>query len=97
VIDKNACRHAEREIKQLEQDYEDEHARFKARGGEIDRLEAEVEQLREAYAMAQAHVRNVLGSTANGWINLAARDEILRRIRQDEDEQREGGVRSETR
>ena len=44
--------------------------------------------------MAQAHVRNVLGSTANGWINLAARDEILRRIRQDEDEQREGGVRA---
>jgi len=92
----NACRHAEREIKQLEQDYEDEHARFKARGGEIDRLEAEVEQLREAYAMAQAHVRNVLGSTANGWINLAARDEILRRIRQDEDEQREGGRRGMT-
>jgi chromosome segregation ATPase len=48
--------------------------------------------MREAYAMAQAHVRNVLGGTANGWINLAARDEILRRIRQDEDEQREGGT-----
>ena len=46
--------------------------------------------------MAQAHVRNVLGSTANGWINLAARDEILRRIRQDEDEQREGGRRGMT-